>query len=170
MPQATEYAQDMRSCTQAKDAEFFRLGPENITEVAALEKLCFSMPWEEKQFRLAFEQNIFSIFGLRRQGELLAYVAVYHTPHELEILNIATHPEYRRQGLGARLLGLMLQVGEKMGIVRSVLEVRRSNEPAIALYRRFGFSQAGVRRRYYSDTNEDALIFIRDSEPETGQK
>ncbi len=141
--------------------DFFRLGPEDIAEVAALEKRCFSMPWEERQFLLAFEQNVFSVFGLRRSGVLVAYVAVYHTPYELEVLNIATHPEYRRQGLAQRLLGLILSIGTKMGIENAVLEVRRSNAPAIALYEGFGFVQCGVRRHYYADTNEDALVYAR---------
>lgn len=140
---------------------FFRLGPEDIAEVAALEKCCFSMPWQEQQFKLAFEQKVFSIFGLRRNARLIAYVAVYNTPYELEILNIATHPDCRRQGLGKRLLGLMLNIGIKMGIENSVLEVRRSNFAAIALYESFGFTQCGIRRHYYTDTNEDALVYCK---------
>lgn len=148
--------------TQDNGAEFFRLGPEDIAEVAALEKQCFSMPWQEKQFRLAFEQKIFSVFGLRRQGVLVAYIAVYMTHYEIEVLNIASHPEYRRQGLAKRLLGLLLRIGEKMGIESAVLEVRRTNIPAIRLYESFGFTQCGVRRHYYTDTNEDALVYNKE--------
>jgi len=162
--QAREQAGDPKTAAaavSAQNADFFKLGPEHITEVAELEKRCFSMPWQEKQFRLAFEQHVFSIFGLRQNGALVAYVAVYHTPYELEILNIATHPDHRRQGLGKRLLGLMLQIGVKMGIETSVLEVRRSNAAAIALYESYGYVQCGVRRHYYTDTNEDALVYTK---------
>ncbi|UZP68306.1 ribosomal protein S18-alanine N-acetyltransferase [Desulfovibrio mangrovi] len=155
-------------CVSAQETEFFKLGPEHISEVAALEKRCFSMPWQEEQFRLAFEQQIFSIFGLRYKGVLVAYVAVYHTQYELEILNIATHPDYRRSGLGKRLLGLMLQIGVKMGIENSVLEVRRSNSAAIALYESYGYEQCGVRRHYYADTNEDALVYTKALQSDEG--
>lgn len=154
-------AQAAAAVVSAQDADFFKLGPEHIAEVAELEKRCFSMPWQEQQFKLAFEQHVFSIFGLRQKGALVAYVAVYHTPYELEILNIATHPDHRRQGLGKRLLGLMLQIGVKMGIETSVLEVRRSNAAAIALYESYGYAQCGVRRHYYTDTNEDALVYTK---------
>lgn len=120
------------------------------------------MPWTEKQFRLAFEQNVFSVFGLRDAERLLAYASVYHAAGELEILNVAVLPERRRRGLGRRLLGLLLQVARKMGITRAVLEVRTGNVPAIALYEGLGFAQVGLRPRYYTDTGEDALIYALD--------
>lgn len=151
-------------CTpdQARRTEFFRLNAANLREALALERRCFSMPWTEKQFRLAFEQNVFSVFGLRDAERLLAYASVYHAAGELEILNVAVLPERRRRGLGRRLLGLLLQVARKMGITRAVLEVRTGNVPAIALYEGLGFVQAGLRPRYYTDTGEDALIYALD--------
>lgn len=139
--------------------EFYRLGSGDIAEVAELERQCFSTPWSEEQYRLAFERKVFSVFGLRRTGRLAAYVAVYHLAGELEILNVAVHPDLRRRGLGRRLLGILLQVGAKMGIERAVLEVRTGNAPAIALYEALGFSRAGVRPHYYADTGEDAIIY-----------
>lgn len=141
------------------DADFFRLGKEDIPEVVALESQCFTMPWSEKQFSLAFDQKIFSVFGLRYEEHLVGYVAIYHAAGELEILNIAVHPDFRNKGLGKRLLGLMLQVGKNMGIEQAFLEVRRSNAAAIALYEAYGFLQTGVRKKYYSDTQEDALVY-----------
>ncbi len=140
-------------------AEFYRLGPQDIAQVAVLEKRCFSLPWEEKQFRLAFDQKVFSIFGLRKDHELVSYIAVYHTQYELEILNIASAPEHRRQGYAARLLALVLRIGVNMGIETAVLEVRRSNAPAITLYEQHGFAHMGIRKRYYADTGEDALVY-----------
>ncbi len=146
-------------CAQA---EFFRLEAGHLDEVLALEQRCFSMPWTAKQFGLAFEQKVFSVFGLRAGGRLLAYASVYHAAGELEILNVAVLPECRRRGLGRRLLGLLLQVARKMGITRAVLEVRTGNAPAIALYEGLGFARAGRRPRYYADTGEDALIYALD--------
>lgn len=139
--------------------EFFRLGPDDVAKVATLECQCFSTPWSEEQFRLAFDSRVFSVFGLRDAGRLVAYVAVYHLAGELEILNVAVHPDHRRRGLGRRLLSILLQVGAKMGIYRAVLEVRTGNAPAIALYEGLRFARAGVRPHYYGDTGEDAIIY-----------
>lgn len=138
---------------------FFRLEKKDSAEVAALEKKCFSTPWTEKEFSLSFEQKIFEVFGLKKDGVLVAYIAMYHTPDELEILNIATDPDFRRNGAGKRLLALMLCIGQKLGIQQAFLEVRRTNIPAINLYEQMCFSEIGVRKKYYKDTGEDALIY-----------
>lgn len=117
------------------------------------------MPWSAEQFRQSFEQKSFAAFGLRRQGQLVAYISVYHAAGELEILNIAVDPVYRRLGYGKNLLRMMLQVARKMGIERAVLEVRIGNAPALALYQGLGFEKVGTRLGYYADTGEDALIY-----------
>ncbi len=94
-------------------------------------------------------------------AELAAYISFYHTADELEILNLAVSPARRRQGLGRRVLAMALQVAEKMGIRKSLLEVRESNIPAIGLYESAGFRQMGRRRNYYRSPDEDALIYAR---------
>ena len=142
--------------------EFFRLGKADIRQVLTLEKQCFSCPWNEKQFNLAFDQQIFNIFGLREQRRLLAYLSLYHTGEEMEILNLAVAPERRRQGLGERLLGLVMKIGRNMGIAQVFLEVRESNIAARNLYAKFGFKQLGVRSKYYPDNGEDALVLGAD--------
>lgn len=148
----------------SREAEFFRLGQEHVPAVLELERLCFSHPWSREQFDLAFGQRIFHVFGLREpdSGRLLAYLAFYHAVDQMEILNLAVRPELRRQGLGARLLGLVLQIGRKMGIHKAYLEVRRTNRAARALYAGFGFARVGVREGYYPDTGEDALVMCLD--------
>ena len=126
-----------------------------------LERCCFSLPWSEEQCRAAFSQAAFAAFGLMDDTELAAYISFYHTADELEILNIAVSPARRRQGLGRRVLGMALQVAEKMGIKKSLLEVRESNAPAIGLYESAGFRPVGRRRNYYRSPDEDALIYAR---------
>jgi len=138
---------------------FSRLSKSDSRAIAALEKECFSTPWSAEDFEKAFEQSIFSVFGLSQGGALVAYIAVYHTPDELEILNIATAPSLRRNGIGKRLLFLMLCIGRKLGIKQAFLEVRRTNTPAINLYEQMKFTQIGVRKKYYKDTGEDALVY-----------
>lgn len=146
-------------------SEFFRLGPDDVSRVVALEQACFTMPWSEEQFRAAFNQSSFAAFGLRETqgrtqgGALLGYISLYHALDELEILNIAVAPQSRRQGKGRELLSLALQVARKMGIERAVLEVRVHNVPALRLYEGLGFACVGRRPKYYADTGEDALIY-----------
>ncbi len=137
---------------------FSRLDKADAQQLLSLERLCFSHPWDERQFNLAFEQDLFNVFGLKNGESLLAYLSFYHSPDEMEILNFAVSPEVRRCGIGKRLLGLVLQIGRKMGIERVVLEVRCSNVAAKELYASFGFEQVGIRKAYYPDNREDALV------------
>lgn len=130
-----------------------------------LEKACFSLPWSLSQCEDAFSQKAFAAFGIWRGGQLAAYISLYHLEGEMEILNLAVMRQERRQGLGRRLLDMILQVGRKMGMQKAILEVRSSNQAAINLYRNAGFRLAGSRRRYYPDTGEDALIFQHGLEP-----
>ncbi len=137
-----------------------RLGPQHAGAMFVIERQCFSLPWSETQCRAAFAQKAFAAFGLFLQEELIGYISVYHTPDEVEILNMAVLPQLRRCGCGRRLLRLVLRLAYKMGMHKLSLEVRVSNAPAIALYEECGFVRAGRRRQYYSDTGEDALIYI----------
>ena len=138
-----------------------RLLAEDANELAAMEKTCFSTPWSADQFRSAFSGKSFYVYGLREEGVLRCYLALIAVADEMEILNLATHPDFRRRGLARRLLGAVLQLVENMGIKREYLEVRVSNLPALALYESFGFVKTGLRKRYYSDTGEDAVLMLR---------
>jgi triosephosphate isomerase len=152
----------MTSPTVRDNYIFSKIGPEEAAAVAQLERRCFHLPWNKEQLLTALGQKAFAAFALKQDGVLVAYASVYHTAEELEILNIAVSPEHRRQGLARRLLGLVLREAGKMGIVRSVLEVRPNNAAAIALYAAHGYRQAGIRPGYYPDTGEDALIYAKE--------
>ncbi len=143
-----------------RDMRLARLEPQHAGAMFVIERQCFSLPWSETQCRAAFAQKSFAAFGLFLRGELIGYISVYHTPDEVEILNIAVLPQLRRCGCGRRLLRLVLRLAHKMGMHKLSLEVRASNAPAIALYEECGFVRVGRRRQYYSDTGEDALIYI----------
>jgi len=148
--------------------EFFRLDRNGIDELAALEALCFTLPWNKEQLVNVFDAPNFAAFGLRAplrkssgaedNGPLAAYISLYHNPDELEILNLAVAPAWRGRGCGTRLLRLVLRMAAKMGIGRAVLEVRSGNMPALALYTGQGFTQVARRRAYYHDNGEDALV------------
>jgi len=141
---------------------FHRLDASDLDALVALERLCFSAPWSEEQFRLGLDREVFKVFGLKDGGELAAYCSFYHVVDEMEILNIAVAPERRRKGAGRRLLGLVLQICRKMGIHDAHLDVRVGNTAARALYDSFGFKQVGVRPRYYPDNGEDAILMRLD--------
>jgi ribosomal-protein-alanine N-acetyltransferase len=140
--------------------EFSRLGLCDLDDLVALEKICFPQAWTEQQFWLCLKQKVYYIFGLKKKGELAAYMSFHHIIDEMEILKLAVHPTYRLKGLGKRLLGLVLQNCINMGIERAYLEVRRSNTAALALYTGFGFIQTGIRKGYYPDNKEDALLLF----------
>lgn len=141
------------------------LGVADIIDVMALERLCFRTRWTREQFLLGLERGAYRILGVRQSGALVAYVAYSLIAGEMEILNIATHPSHRRKGLAAGLLGAAIGCCRGREARECFLEVRRSNHPAIDLYRKFGFTQVGVRKNYYPDNNEDALLFRLDFAP-----
>ena len=129
-------------------------------KMSAIERECFTLPWSEEQCRAAFGQKAFAAFGLFNGECLEGYISIYHTEDELEILNLAVLPDERRRGYGRRILGVVLRLARKMAINKILLEVRVGNRPAICLYESCGFKREGVRKKYYTDTGEDALIYL----------
>lgn len=139
----------------------YRLQAGEAGELARLEARCFPDPWDEPTFVAAFARPIFAAFGLAGGDGLSAYCTVHVVLDELEIINIAVAPEFRSRGLGTKLLGFVLQHADKLGINRAYLEVRAGNLPARKLYARHGFAVVGLRKGYYADTGEDALVMVR---------
>lgn len=138
------------------------LGVEDLTDVMELERQCFRTRWTREQFLLGLQRGAFHILGLRERGVLIAYAAYSVIVDEMELMNIGVHPFHRRKGHAKALMAEMLRRCEELGAVAGFLEVRASNAGAIALYKRFGFEQRGVRKGYYPDNGEDALLFRRD--------
>lgn len=139
----------------------------DIKDLMELEKNCFDYHWTREQFLLGLHKNAFMILGVRREGRLAGYLAMSIIVDEMEILNLAVHPSFRRQGLGELLLSAGFAVCRSKSVRKSFLDVKVSNEPALALYRKFGYKQIGVRKKYYPDTKEDALLFRYDFPRET---
>ena len=136
------------------------LGPQHAAAMYEIERQCFPLPWSEEQCAAAFGQKAFVALGIFRHEALIGYISVYHTQDELEILNLAVLPGERRRGHGRRILGVVLRLARKMAINKILLEVRVGNKPAICLYESCGFTRVGVRKKYYTDTGEDALIYL----------
>jgi ribosomal-protein-alanine N-acetyltransferase len=138
--------------------------PEQIDDVLAVEEASFSHPWTREMYLSELQNRgvSFCFFAREESGRVVGFCSFWRVLDELHINNLAVLPDVRREGIASALLGRVLQEGVSLGAHRATLEVRRSNEPARLLYERFGFSIAGVRRAYYSDPIEDALILWRD--------
>ncbi len=153
---------DSNDITQ-QDGEytFTALSAVHLDAVLELEYLTFSTPWSKEQYTALMQAGICRLFGVLRNGGLAAYMAVsmLEKTGELEIYNIAVSPQMRRLGLALKLLRLVLSAGARLGLERAVLEVRAGNVPAISLYERAGFTRCGLRRRYYTNPDEDALLY-----------
>ena len=149
----------MHTDAQQGEIVFVRLGPEHAPAMCHLEQLCFTLPWDKAQIEQAFLQKAFLAFGLCRQDTLIAYISLYNLEDTLEVLNIAVQPQERCKGHGKKLLGLVLRIAGKLGILEVILEVRPGNTAAIALYKGLGFTHVGTRPAYYADTGEDAHVY-----------
>lgn len=137
------------------------LEAEDLEAVAALEAITFSTGASASQYAVLLESGVCKLLGLKSAGFLIGYVAAVLVPAagELEIYNIAVHPDFRKQGHGSELLGALLRIAREAGVSRAVLEVRESNAAALALYCSFGFTPCGRRKKYYGNPTEDALIY-----------
>lgn len=101
-------------------------------------------------------------------GPALGFLLAWRVADELHVVNVATHPDFRRRGLALALLSRALTEAGRDRTRLVLLEVRRTNQAAIALYRSLGFSVSSIRRGYYSDTSEDAIEMMLAIDPETG--
>lgn len=134
----------------------------DIRPMAEMDILCFSAPWSEKSFEKEINENQLAFYIVAEiDGRLVGYAGLWCILEEGHITNVAVHPEFRRRGIGEALVSLLLQYTIENGILNHTLEVRASNDAAISLYTKFGFYPAGIRKNYYEDNGEDAIIMWR---------
>jgi ribosomal-protein-alanine N-acetyltransferase len=137
-----------------------RLGYSDLPQVIAIERRAFPTPWSLAMFVLELSKPSGVCLAASIDDALAGYLICSRYDDVWHLMNVAVDPSRRRRGVASALLAEMLErAGHGQG--RYTLEVRTSNEGAIDLYRRFGFTAAGMRRRYYQDTGEDALIMWR---------
>ena len=131
----------------------------DLPEILRIERLSFPTPWTKGAFLSELLENDRAYYLVARVGErAVGYVGVWIIVDEGHITNIAVHPDFRGRGIGRQLLRSIMELGRKKGARRFTLEVRKSNLVAQNLYRSLGFVEIGVRRGYYLDNNEDAII------------
>ena len=137
---------------------------DHVSQVAQLEKLCFRDPWSENSVASELN-NPLSLWLVAVEGEKVAgYVGSQSVMGESDMMNVAVHPDFRRQGIGERLILDLIDQLNQRGNHSLTLEVRASNVSAIALYRKLGFVQVGLRKNYYRNPKEDALILRKEWE------
>ena len=129
----------------------------HLGAIAELEKVCFADPWSEKALELLLTNEAYGAVCLQN-GRVMAYGSILWGVDEGQIINIATHPDARRQGMGATVLEHLIQVAKSRGCEQLSLEARVSNLPAISLYERYGFVKMGLRRAFYKHPTEDAYV------------
>ncbi|MEG9299005.1 ribosomal protein S18-alanine N-acetyltransferase [Mangrovibacillus sp. Mu-81] len=132
---------------------------DDLDAVMEIEHSSFSIPWSREAFYNEIEQNHLSTYLVVEDGEHIAgYCGVWLVVDEAHITNVAVLPDYRGQGLGEALMQRIMDISKEVGARLMTLEVRVSNEAAKGLYRKMGFQDGGIRKRYYSDNQEDALV------------
>jgi [ribosomal protein S18]-alanine N-acetyltransferase len=143
--------------------EIRRLTMHDLDDIVHIENAVYPTPWSRSMFagELAKPSSL-SLGAFDEDWSLIAYLIVSRYDDAWHIMNVAVHPDSRRQGVASRLLDELFDLtagGSRRGYT---LEVRVSNATAIALYERFGFEPSGIRRGYYTDNREDALIMWKD--------
>lgn len=132
---------------------------EDLDVVQAIERASFSSPWPPNAYRSELQTNrLANYLVARADDEIVGYGGMWLMVDEAHITTFAVHPAWRRQRIGERLLLAFLDLALARQAHEATLEVRLSNLPARRLYEKYGFRPVGLRPRYYSDDNEDALI------------
>jgi ribosomal-protein-alanine N-acetyltransferase len=141
-----------------------RMTTDDVPAVVELDQKSFSLPWPERSFRFELTDNPASrCWVAELEGQIVGMIVAWLLVDEAHIATIATHPDFRRKGIGKRLLSHALQHLMDEGARSSFLEVRESNLAAQDMYRKFGYEETGRRRRYYKDNDEDAILMNLDS-------
>ena len=140
-----------------------RMDEADVPAVHEIDRLSFTLPWPERSFRFEVTGNPAARCWVAEvEGRVAGMIVVWMIVDEAHVATIATHPDFRRQGIGEELLTHALLSAIAEGAVKSLLEVRASNTVAQAMYRRFGYVEDGIRPRYYNDNHEDALLMSLD--------
>lgn len=152
----------MSELIQGQDRYFIRRMREaDLAAVRAIEAMSFSNPWSEDTFRGEIQNTPVSspLVVVRRPGdEVVGYIIYWQIRDDVQVNNIAVHPECRGRGLGEAMMRFAIAKVRASGAEFMTLEVRQSNTSAVALYKKLGFEALGTRRNYYTRPDEDACV------------
>lgn len=139
--------------------EFRRMTLDDVSRILEIEHKSFTLPWSEEAFTLELTQNHFAKYVVAvADGVVIGYGGTWVIIDEAHITNVAVHPDFRGHGIGELLMQQLMALAISYGAERMTLEVRVSNTVAINLYEKMGFLSHGIRKGYYTDNNEDAII------------
>ena len=136
----------------------------HVAQIAELEKICFSDPWSENSVASELNNPLSVWLVAEENGIVCGYVGSQTVLDETDMMNIAVHPDFRRKGIAAALIAELVRLLKERGSRILRLEVRESNAPAISLYETLGFTQLGLRKNYYRNPKENALILGKEWE------
>lgn len=136
-----------------------RMTLDDVPAVHEIDVLSFTLPWPERSFRFEISENPVSRGWVAEiDTKIVAMLVIWRILDEAHIATIATHPEFRRKGIGEHLMMVALLSAREEGARHAFLEVRAGNLAAQLMYKKYGFIVAGTRPRYYKDNNEDAIL------------
>lgn len=138
-----------------------RLNHDHLDQLVAIDQVALGGLWSVDTYRRELDSPSSDLLGaIDPQGGLLGFGCAWAIVDECHITGIALRPEYQRQGLGSALLWGLLYLARQRGMKRATLEVRPSNRAALSLYEKFGFQEAGRRKRYYADGEDAAILWL----------
>ena len=137
---------------------------QHVSQVAELEKICFSDPWSENSIVSELNNQLSLWLVAEDNGRVAGYIGSQTVMGESDMMNVAVHPNYRKQGIATALIVGLVEELRKQESYCLTLEVRASNENAISLYRKLDFREVGCRKNYYRNPKEDALILRKEWE------
>ncbi len=139
--------------------EIIPMTEEHISDVLAVEEATFSIPWTKQDFEREIKENALAVyFVAKAEDKIVGYAGMWHVVTEGHITNVAVLSEYRQQGIGDALMDALEQVAMEREMIGITLEVRVGNGPAQKMYHKHGYRPEGLRKNYYADTKEDAVI------------
>ena len=146
--------------------ELRRLTLAHLGDIEQIEKSAYPTPWSRHMFASELGKPTSICLGAFEGDQLVGYIINSRYVDAWHVMNVAVDPEHRRRGIATRMLEALFEMTEHDGRRGYTLEVRVSNLGAVELYERLGFERRGVRRGYYTDNREDALVMWRDAPPE----
>jgi len=153
----------MATRLQQRRFEIAPMTAEALDDIMDIERTSFRAPWSRQVFVEELDRDWAHVDVLRSReprSPVQAFVNYWLVRDEVHVLNVATHPTARRQGHAARLIEHVIAFAHRERCRYVTLEVRRSNQPAIRLYRKYGFRPVGIRPNYYVEDNEDAIVML----------
>jgi ribosomal-protein-alanine N-acetyltransferase len=152
-------AQDNMAFNPNQKLTFQQMAEDHLDEVMGIEALSFTSPWSRKAYLYELHNNDFAHYIVARlEDRIVGYAGMWVLMDESHITTVAVHPVCRGRGLGRSIMAEMMRRSLIMGVTRITLEVRSSNQPARSLYASLGFVEKGLRKKYYADNNEDAVV------------